>query len=56
MAADDGKLRLLGKTLEELRGDGKLRILGKTLEEMRENRPLYLCVLLLLLPFVLLFL
>ena len=38
MAADDGKLRLLGKTLEELRGDGKLRILGKTLEEMRENR------------------
>ena len=40
MAADDGKLRLGGKTIDEIttamKGDGKLRIGGKTLDEITE--------------------
>ena len=34
MAADDGKLRILGKTIDEIKeamkGDGKTRFFGKT--------------------------
>jgi hypothetical protein len=42
MAADDGKLRILGKTIDEIKeamkGDGKTRFFGKTKEEIQANR------------------
>ena len=42
MAADDGKLRLGGKTIDEIKeamkGDGKTRFFGKTKEEIQANR------------------
>ena len=42
MAADDGKLRLGGKTIDEIKeamkGDGKTRFFGKTKDEIQAHR------------------